>query len=157
MKNIAIKTLVLTFVGAGLALPAGEPAVTLWTAASMKEWPQKMASKFTPQGVATENIGNFGNYHFLAAVRKASGEAEWHENDADIFFVRSGDATLVTGGKIVNAKTTEAHEMRGSGIQGGREMRLAPGDVVTIPAKTPHQLKLAPGTEFVYMAVKIAQ
>ena len=157
MKNVAVRTLLLPLLAAGVALPAGGPSVTLWTAASMKQWPQKLASKFSAQGVATDALGTFGNYRFMAIVRKASGQAEFHENDADIMIVQSGDATLITGGTVINPKTTEPHEIRGSGIQGGREMRLVPGDVVTVPAKTPHQVKLAPGTEFVYMTVKVSQ
>jgi quercetin dioxygenase-like cupin family protein len=47
--------------------------------------------------------------------------------------------------------------MYASSIKGGTEKKLAAGDVVTIPAKVAHQLKLDPGKEFTYFVVKIAQ
>lgn len=54
-------------------------------------------------------------------------------------------------------KTTTPNEMRAPSIQGGIEKKLATGDIVTIPAKTAHQLKIAPGKEFTYFVVKMTQ
>jgi mannose-6-phosphate isomerase-like protein (cupin superfamily) len=47
--------------------------------------------------------------------------------------------------------------MRAASIKGGMEKPLAAGDIVTIPAKLPHQVKLAPGKEFTYFVVKVTQ
>lgn len=86
------------------------------------------------------------------AVRTKSGRAEFHAGSADEFFVVHGRATLVTGGAIVNPQGTG--EIRGDSIQGGAQVELKEGDVVHIPAKTPHQLLLENGM-FVYVLVKI--
>jgi mannose-6-phosphate isomerase-like protein (cupin superfamily) len=83
--------------------------------------------------------------------------AELHETQADVFFVQSGSATLVYGGTVVDGKTTQPHEIRGPSIAGGMEKKLSAGDVVTIPAKTPHLLKIDPGNEFTYFFVKVTQ
>jgi len=147
--------LAVCLLAAGIALSADAPGVTHWTASSMKAWRAHLAPKLDAQHVATERVGSFGKYFFLAAMRNGTGQAELHETDADIFVVQSGEGTLVTGGTIVDPKTTQPHEVRGSGITGGQEMKIAAGDVVTIPPKTPHLVKLAPGKEIVYMAVKI--
>lgn len=149
--------LVIPFLGAVLAFAAEAPGVTRWSATSMTEFRAHLAPKLSAQHVATERLADFGKYYFLSVLRTGSGQVELHENDADIFFVQSGDATLITGGSIVDAKTTQPHEVRGSAIKGGKEMHLAAGDVVTIPAKTPHQVKLDPGKEIVYLAVKVAE
>lgn len=45
--------------------------------------------------------------------RESSGQAEWHEKQADLFIVESGEATLVVGGTVVDPKTTEPNEIRG--------------------------------------------
>jgi mannose-6-phosphate isomerase-like protein (cupin superfamily) len=145
------------FVCGLLAFSAEAPGVTHWSAASMKGWAARLTPKLDAQHVATERVGSFGRYYVLAAMRNGTGQAELHETDADIFMVQSGEATLVTGGTIVDAKTTQPHEVRGSAIKGGRDMKVAAGDVVTIPPKTPHWMKLEPGKEIVYMAVKIAE
>jgi len=140
---------------AGLAFSADAPGVVHWTAASMKDWRTHLAPKLDAQHVATERVGDFGKYYFLAVMRNGSGQAELHENDADIMFIQSGEGTLITGGTVIDPKTTAPHEIRGSGIRGGKETRIAAGDVVTIPPKTPHLVKLDPGKEIVYMAVKV--
>src|SRR5712672_3380818 len=52
-----------------------------------------------------------------------------------------GEAEFVTGGKMVDPKVTAPGQTRGTGIEGGVSHHLTKGDVITIPAKTPHQWK----------------
>jgi mannose-6-phosphate isomerase-like protein (cupin superfamily) len=77
-----------------------------------------------------------------------------HENQIDIFFVQSGSAALIVGGKYRNGDTAAPHEQRNGRIEGGTRMRLSPGDVVRIPARTPHQLPLDGSHEFTDFVVK---
>ena len=152
MTKLAISLLL-----AGLAFSADAPGVTHWTSASMKEWRARLAPKVDAHHIATERVADFGKYYFMAVMRTGSGQAELHENQADIFFIQSGEGTLVTGGTVIDPKTTQPHEIRGPGIKGGKETRVAAGDVVTIPRNTPHLMKLEPGKEIVYMAVKVVE
>ncbi|MGH9619299.1 MAG: cupin domain-containing protein, partial [Bryobacteraceae bacterium] len=92
----------------------------------------------------------------MLAVRKATGSAEFHAHDADIFFVVGGSATLVTGGKLVNPKTLKPGEIRGSSIRGGERHTLSAGDIVHIPARTPHWLLVRSGKPFAYFVVKVS-
>jgi mannose-6-phosphate isomerase-like protein (cupin superfamily) len=141
---------------AAFALPAGDPAgFHAWTAAELKGFSKSLAPKINAQKVATEQLTAFGNYSFMVAHRQGSGEAEYHENQADIFFVQTGGGTLVYGGSMVDGKTTAPHEMRGPSISGGMEKKISAGDVVTIPAKLPHQLKV--DKEITYFVVKVTQ
>jgi glc operon protein GlcG len=78
------------------------------------------------------------NYKVHASRREADGMAEVHERDTDIVHVLGGSATLITGGKAVDAKMTAAEEFRGSGIQGGETRTVSKGDVVVIPNGVPH-------------------
>ena len=71
--------------------------------------------------------------------------------------VESGEGTLVYGGAMVDGKTTAPNEIRGASISGGMEKKLAPGDVATVPAKLPHQVKLDPGKQITYFVVKVTQ
>jgi mannose-6-phosphate isomerase-like protein (cupin superfamily) len=94
-------------------------------------------------GLASETLGHWGNHLLLKTRREASsGQAEWHERQADLIVVQSGQATILIGGKIINAKTTAANEIRGTSIEGGEKQALKAGDVVHVPAKTPHQVLL---------------
>jgi len=153
-----MKLIVTALLVAGFAAPAGDPAgFHLWKAAELKTLSQSLAAKMNATKTATQQLTNFANYSFMLAHREAPGEAEFHETQADIFVVESGEASLTYGGSVVGGKTTAPHEIRGTSISGGMETKLAAGDLVTIPAKTAHQLKVDPGKEFTYFVVKVTQ
>jgi mannose-6-phosphate isomerase-like protein (cupin superfamily) len=153
-----MKPLALALLLAGFALPAGDPpGFYLWKSAELKGFAKTLAPKMSDKKVATETIANHGNYSFMVAHREGSGEAEYHATQADIFVVQSGEATLVVGGELVDGKTTAPNEMRAPAIKGGSEKKLAAGDVVTIPAKVAHQVKLDTGKQFTYFVVKVTQ
>ena len=84
----------------------------------------------------------------MLSVRNKTGGSELHEHYADIFFVVDGEATLTSGGTMVDPKTTEPGEVRGSAVSGGVEQKLGKGDVVHIPPNTPHQLSIPKGKSF---------
>ena len=89
----------------------------------------------------------------FVAMRIKSGRAEVHKTSDDVFVVLSGEATLVTGGTVVNPSGTD--EIRGDSISGGTSAKLEKGEVVHVPQAVPHQL-LLPGNEtFTYMLIKI--
>ena len=77
-----------------------------------------------------------------------------HTKDTDIFYMLEGSATLVTGGTLVDGKTTAPDEIRGSGIRGGETRRITKGDVVIIPAGVPHWFQEVSGP-VTYFAVKV--
>lgn len=73
-----------------------------------------------------------------ASRRDGPGEAEVHLADLDVFYILEGHALLVTGGSLVEGRDSATHERRGKAIEGGVERHLRAGDVVVIPAGTPH-------------------
>ena len=83
---------------------------------------------------------SWGNHGLLAIRREGDGEAEVHETQVDVIFVRSGEGTLIIGGTMVDPHTTAPGEIRGKSITGGITKKMAPGDVFHIPAKLPHQM-----------------
>jgi mannose-6-phosphate isomerase-like protein (cupin superfamily) len=153
MKSVAMS---LLLAGASVGA-ANAPTFSLWTPGNVKQVAQELAAKLNPQGLASQKLADMGNYNFSLALRRQSGTAEVHQKMADIFVIESGEADLVTGGKVVDATNSSPDEIRGTGIEGGVEHHVAAGDVLTIPAGMPHQLKVAPGKEVLYMAIKVAQ
>jgi len=129
----------------------------LWTGASLTQMAQELKSQAAgdPHHIATRKLADFQNDLFMLAHREADGVAEWHETQADVFFVQSGSATLLVGGNMVGAETTEPHEKRNGRIEGGIRHKLSPGDVIRIPPGTPHQLLLDGSKEFTYFVIKI--
>ena len=89
----------------------------------------------------------------VLAQRRTAGEVEVHENTNHVFIIVEGEATFVTGGTLVGARQTSADQIRASGIQGGQTHQLTKGDVITIPAKTPHWFKEVPTQTIAYYAV----
>src|SRR5207244_423581 len=156
--RVCMKPLALCLLLAGLALPAGDPpGFYLWKSAELKGLGKTLSPKINDKKVATQPLGNFANYTFNVGHREGTGEAEYHATQADVFFVQSGEATLVVGGELVDGKTSAPNELRAASIKGGSEKKLAAGDVVTIPAKVAHQLKLDAGKQFTYFYVKVTQ
>ena len=117
----------------------------------------KLQKKLTGQKIGLESLGHYANSSMQLIRRESSGSAELHQTKADILVVRDGEATLIEGGTIPSPKTTQPHEVRGESIQGGTRHTIGVGDVVHIPAGIPHQLLLAPGKTFSYLAIKIDQ
>src|SRR5215510_9190283 len=91
----------------------------------------------------------------ILANRREAGEAELHEKTNHIFIIVEGEATFVTGGTLVGVRQTSPDEKRASKIEGGQTHHLSKGDVVTIPAKTPHWWKEIPPKTVAYYAVNI--
>src|SRR5579871_1408264 len=101
------KPLSLVLLCAGAAFPAGDPpGFKYWSSAELKGFSNSLAPKVNDQKIATEQLGGFGNYSFLMIHRERPGQAEWHDKQADIIVVQTGQATLVYGGSLVDGKTT---------------------------------------------------
>jgi glc operon protein GlcG len=86
--------------------------------------------------------------------RMGPGEVEVHEKETDIFYVTDGEATVVTGGKMVGGRKTGPGQLRGTDVQGGESRRLQKGDVMVIPAGTPHWFKNVSPT-INYLTIKV--
>jgi mannose-6-phosphate isomerase-like protein (cupin superfamily) len=125
---------------------------------------QSVASQLTAlvqeakgSGGSGATLGDYKSHAIKLSVRTASGGAEVHAHYDDIFLVTEGKADLVTGGSVVNGKTDNDGETKGSSIQNGNSQTIAKGDVVHIPAGTPHQLILAPGSIYSSIVIKVRE
>jgi mannose-6-phosphate isomerase-like protein (cupin superfamily) len=91
----------------------------------------------------------------VLANRREAGPIEYHEHTNHIFIVVDGDATFIAGGNLVGAKQTSPGQMTGTAIDGGQTFHLSKGDVITIPAKTPHWWKEISTKSVGYYAINI--
>ena len=91
----------------------------------------------------------------VLAMRREAGPVEYHERTNHVFIMVEGEATLVVGGTMVDAKQTAPGQMRAPSIEGGVTYHLTKGDVITIPAKTPHWFKEVPTKTVAYYAVNM--
>jgi mannose-6-phosphate isomerase-like protein (cupin superfamily) len=91
----------------------------------------------------------------VLAQRREAGLVEYHDHTNHVFVMAEGEATLVVGGTMVDPKRTAPGQMRAPSVEGGTIYHLRKGDVITIPAKTPHWFKEVPTKTVAYYAVNI--
>ena len=116
---------------------------------------KELASK--GDGSASETLEKYPHHYTMLAYRQHSGGGELHQNFADVFFILDGRATVVTGGSIVESKSSGPGEVRGKSVDGGSRQEVKAGDVVHIPAGMPHQTLVADGDTVTYFVVKVEE
>jgi glc operon protein GlcG len=115
---------------------------------------EKVAATFGKRGAGNTGAMTSTPVKLVGNQRNAPGEAEVHENVMDVFWVMDGSSTIVTGGTLVGGKMASPGELKGTGIQGGQTQLLTKGDVMLVPAGTPHWHKDIPKS-ITYFTVKV--
>jgi mannose-6-phosphate isomerase-like protein (cupin superfamily) len=151
-RTLVLKQLILVLVLSAFAVGA-ETKVDVYSSKDLQTLSHKLLQKRTQ--FAAQELERYGNHYTMLAVREKTGSSEVHEHEADVFMIVSGEATLVTGGKMVNPHTQKPGEIRGTSIEGGERRQVSEGDIMHIPAKTPHQLLIENGKPFTYFVVKV--
>jgi mannose-6-phosphate isomerase-like protein (cupin superfamily) len=85
---------------------------------------------------------------------KTPGLPAVHPAEAEYAIVIEGKGTLVSGGALVDEVVRRPGLVEGSRIQGGTTRRLAVGDVMLIPAGTPHYFGMD-GDGLVLLGIKL--
>jgi mannose-6-phosphate isomerase-like protein (cupin superfamily) len=154
-RNNRMKLFAFAFLVVALAsvLGADPPGFLQLNKTSLQALEKNLAAKLDANKSATHRVGEFGNHLIMVAYRESDGEAEIHDSQNDIFVVQSGEATLIVGGTVQDGRNTAPGETRGRAISGGEKKQLGPGDVVHIPAKTPHQTLVAQGKHVTYLVI----
>ena len=146
LRALCVKALLpLTLILAVTTLQAQTtpPPVTIWP------------HGIPPLGVTHKE--NFGNHSLSITVHDKSGIAEIHQTTATVMIVESGEATLIYGGEVIDAKTTSPNEIRGPGIRNGTTVHVIAGDVIHFAAGVPHQWLVDPGKQITYLVVHIEE
>jgi len=144
MKILLALTTALLMVAAVLAA-AGVPTAVTYIPHD------KVAATMAKGGAIIEDKGGLR----VLAQRRGTGDVEVHMKTNHVFIVVEGEATFITGGTLVESKQTAPNEIRAKSVQGGQTHHLTKGDVITIPANTPHWFKEIPTQTIAYYAVKI--
>jgi len=113
-------------------------------------WPKGLPPEGSPQKI------QFEHHSWSLAHREKSGVVESHGTRTIVMIVQSGEAILVVGNDIVDAKNTSPTEVRGSSIRNGIERKVSAGDVINMPAGLPHQFLLEPGKQITYIDVVVS-
>jgi mannose-6-phosphate isomerase-like protein (cupin superfamily) len=99
-------------------------------------------------------------YRTVAQVQPAAE----HDKVSEVYYILQGTATLVTGGTMVSPKTRPADSPQvrqqdgpgttGTAIDGGTTRQVKDGDVIIIPAGTPHWFTKIDGA-LAYLVIRI--
>ena len=90
---------------------------------------------------STVRLVEGGSYNVNIRRLKGGETALMHPRTTDVYVVRDGSGTLVTGGQIVDANGQPVDGQRGAAIRGGSERVISAGDLVFIPAGVPHGIR----------------
>src|SRR5215469_7916391 len=140
---LALATVSLT--AAALWAAAGAPTVVTFVPHD------KVTATMAKGGAIIEDKGGLR----VLAQRRGTGDVEVHLKTNHVFIIVEGEATFITGGTLVDSKETAPNEIRAKSSQGGQTHHLTKGDVITIPANTPHWFKEIPTQSIAYYAVNI--
>jgi mannose-6-phosphate isomerase-like protein (cupin superfamily) len=132
---------------------AASKDVDIYSPGEVQSISQKLAAR--KSAFAAQELEKYGNHYTMVAFREQTGSAEVHEKEADVFIIVDGTATIVTGGKLVNAHTEKPGELRAASIDGGNRHPLEKGSIIHIPAGVPHQLLIKDGDPVTYFVVKV--
>lgn len=154
MKSLALLGMA-AFLSASIAL--AQPSAQTFSGQKLKSEMITLANQAKSSGSAGKTLSQHGNQILMLSVRTQTGAAELHEDYDDVIVVKGGNATLVTGGKLVAPKSEGNGELRGERISGGTSRKVGPGDVLDIPAGTPHQFLIPADTVLSSFVVKVKE
>ena len=129
---------------------------------------QALIGPRTPNTLPNLRVVDAGGHNVAVGVLyRAQGQTQTaavHYKVSEVYHVMKGAGTLVTGGTLVNAKTRAADSVEvtredgpgasGTAIQGGTTRQIKEGDVIVIPAGTPHWFSKIDGS-LAYLVIRI--
>ena len=131
--------------------------VQVFSSAQIHDRLAQLAKEAKSSGSSGSTLGDYGTHAIKLSERTTSGGAEIHAHFDDIIYVTEGKATLITGGEVIEPHSGDNGETTGTGIRNGESHAIAVGDVIHIPAGTPHQTVLAPGTLYSVIVIKVKE
>ena len=146
--------------GAAKAQTADKPVITTTPEelnfAELAERGKALVDKArASNGSAGITLANYKGHYTMLTARTASGGGELHAHYSDFLIVLEGEGTEMTGGTMVDPKEGANGETRGKTLEGATPHVLHKGDVIHIPAGTPHQAIEAPGQSIIIYVIKV--
>ena len=139
------------------ALAQSNADIVYWPASKLSNYSATLKGRQTENKTmsASEILSDLGNHKFEILRRDGSGAGELHQNWTDIFVVQGGEATILYGGSIEDARDTGNGEIRGPRHMGGKSQKVTAGDVLVMPPGVAHQTIVEPGKLFFVLIVKV--
>jgi mannose-6-phosphate isomerase-like protein (cupin superfamily) len=123
--------------------PAPVPATFITREEHEQVLKEQIAKNVVDQPIKASNV--IGGKASVARLRRVKPEtsALIHDYVTETYYIMSGSGTFVTGGSLGGAKPTDLSNVNAGMSQtgariGGEARRVKAGDIVIVPAGTPH-------------------
>lgn len=145
-----MKTTLLALIGVlSIAQAPVPPAPATYLSEAELMATLKEAAKTAP-AMHTAPVKLADHYRINIVRRTSAQGAIAHPDGTEVHHIIEGSATFVTGGTIVRAAGAAAGSAT---IEGGQSRRVSKGDVILVPAGTPHWYKDLEGS-ITYLEVR---
>jgi quercetin dioxygenase-like cupin family protein len=141
----------------GVPTQGAVASIDLLTSGELAAWglAQLAKAKQSESGSAGMTLKKYPGHYTMITARTKSGGAEVHAHFSDFLIVVDGEGTELTGGTVIEPKEGADGETRGLRLEGATTHTLHKGDVIHIPAGTPHQAIEAPGQTITIFVIKV--
>jgi mannose-6-phosphate isomerase-like protein (cupin superfamily) len=146
-----MRTAIVAVIGVLFAAQAPAPAPAAYFSEAALMATLKEAAKAAP-AMHTAPIKLADHYRINVVRRTSAQGAIAHPDGTEVHHIIEGTATFVSGGTIVRA-TGAGGRGESARIEGGESRRVAKGDVILVPAGTPHWYKDLDGS-ITYLEVR---
>ena len=119
--------------------PAPGSAATYKSAKELADVLKAVAAN--PGGMSTSAVSNTDQYRINVVHRVKPAGALAHAGNTELHYIIDGSATIVTGGTIVRGATAAE-----ATITNGVTQKVAKGDVIVVPANSPHWYSIVDGS-----------
>jgi mannose-6-phosphate isomerase-like protein (cupin superfamily) len=157
--TLAATCLLLSSCSTAPDLQDDPPGFAMWTSSELARRDTALSTRVGEDHSARETLADYGNptgaNRFRFILRDADGNPEEHEEIEDVVFIQSGEGTLLVGGELINRRGGSTGTYSGDGIAGGTRYPVGPGDLIHIPAKTPHSYLVPEGGHITYVLVRV--
>lgn len=132
-------------------------SVQLWTSDEFRHQGEELlAQAAKANGTSLAPLMRLPNQYTMLITRTSSGGAELHNRWCDYLVVLDGEGVELTGGSMVDRHDEADGEVRGTRLDGAQSHTLHKGDIIFIPAGTPHQTIEPPGKSITIFVIKAA-
>jgi mannose-6-phosphate isomerase-like protein (cupin superfamily) len=157
LQSLAFTLLATAVASSALAQQAAPPAVKTFmdNKEIMGLIDKAKADRKGDAPLVAEPILSLTPYRAQLEYRPGTSPAAVHEKDAELMIVLQGAGNIVTGGKLVDEKRNNANNLGGPSITGGYSQTVVKGDMLIVPANTPHQVIPTGGEPIVLMTLHV--
>ena len=168
MLGSVVSLFVISAGAASLSMAQSLPATDVLAEAIRATLQEQTATGRAVVDTPIRTVDAGGHHVGIGLVRRtgpAQGGSAAHDKVTEVYYIMEGSGTLVTGGSLVNPERRQTANATVQGINGpgvsgtqianGVSRRITKGDMVIIPAGTPHWWSSVDTPEIYYIVVRV--